>query len=198
MQWATAAHGRTASSNHHWGYPALLQMQRDVWVLLTEAGIERRQSASSLKNDAEPDRYRVSMARNELALTVLFESGLQHLADKPESYLAQPQEVQCFLSGLPAAWDETRLVTGYPGEEAVIARRKDDTWYVAGINGTDSEREIKTELSFLGKGTWRLVSFFDGDDGQQPWLIADVPEASLPSSVRCRPRGGFVLKLRKN
>ena len=37
---------------------------------------------------------------HELALTVLFESGLQHLADKPESYLAQPQEIQDFLSHL--------------------------------------------------------------------------------------------------
>ena len=40
---------------------------------------------------------------HELALTILFESGLQHLADRPESYQAQPREVQHFLSDLPAA-----------------------------------------------------------------------------------------------
>jgi hypothetical protein len=74
---------------------------------------------------------------HELALTVLFESGLQHLADKPESYLAQPQEVQDFLSRLPAVWDETRFVSGYPGESVVLARRSGSTWYIAGINGTD-------------------------------------------------------------
>lgn len=49
---------------------------------------------------------------HELALTVLFESGLQHLADKPESYFAQPKEVQEFLSNLPTVWDETHLVSG--------------------------------------------------------------------------------------
>ena len=52
---------------------------------------------------------------HELALTVLFESGLQHLADRPESYLAQPHDVQQFLSALPTVWDETRLLSGYPG-----------------------------------------------------------------------------------
>ena len=34
---------------------------------------------------------------HELALTVLYESALQHLADKPESYLVQPEKVQDFF-----------------------------------------------------------------------------------------------------
>ena len=68
---------------------------------------------------------------HELALTVLFESGLQHLADSPESFLAQPQEVQQFLGQLPTVWDETRFVCGYPGESVVLARRHGDIWYVA-------------------------------------------------------------------
>jgi hypothetical protein len=38
---------------------------------------------------------------HELALTVLFESGLQHLADRPESFLSQPSDVRQFLSELP-------------------------------------------------------------------------------------------------
>ena len=74
---------------------------------------------------------------HELALTVLYESGLQHLADRPESYLSQPKEVQDFLSSLPAAWDETRLIAGYPGEYVIMARRSGKKWYLAGINGTD-------------------------------------------------------------
>lgn len=60
----------------------------------------------------------------ELALTVLFESGLPHLADHPESFLEQPQPVRDFLSRLPAAWDETRYVSGYPGQSAVPASRR--------------------------------------------------------------------------
>lgn len=41
---------------------------------------------------------------HELALTVLYESGIQHLADRPESFLSQPAEIRDFLTALPAAW----------------------------------------------------------------------------------------------
>jgi len=122
---------------------------------------------------------------HELALTVLFESGLQHLADRPESFLAQPAEVQQFLSRLPAAWDETRLVSGYPGESVVMARRHGKTWYVAGINGTDREMTLKTPLDFIPQG--RATLFADGT----PWTVTSP--RTLPQSVSCKPRGGFVL-----
>ena len=87
---------------------------------------------------------------HELALTVLFESGLQHLADKPESFYAQPEEVQEFLSTLPNVWDETRFISGYPGESVVIARRSGNVWYVAGINGTDEEKMVQTTTGISG------------------------------------------------
>ena len=128
---------------------------------------------------------------HELALTVLFESGLQHLADKPESYLAQPQEVQDFFSHLPAVWDETRFISGYPGESVVLARRSGDTWYIAGINGTDEPKALPL-LSRRGLG-WsdqpHITTFLDA--GDRAWKI--LSEGSeLPEKVVCRPRGGFV------
>jgi hypothetical protein len=128
---------------------------------------------------------------HELALTVLFESGLQHLADKPESYLAQPQEVQDFFSHLPSVWDETRFVSGYPGESVVLARRSGDTWYIAGINGTDEPKALPL-LSRRGQG-WsdlpHITAFLDA--GDRAWKIQSEG-AKLPEKVVCRPRGGFV------
>ena len=122
---------------------------------------------------------------HELALTVLFESGLQHLADKPESYFAQPQEVQDFFSHLPAVWDETRFVSGYPGESVVLARRSGDTWYIAGINGTDEQKEL-----IVKQVEGSTVSAFL-DAGDRAWRI--LPKGSeLPEKIICRPRGGFV------
>ena len=137
---------------------------------------------------------------HELALTVLFESGLQHLADKPESYLAQPQEVQDFLSRLPAVWDETRFVSGYPGESVVLARRSGSTWYIAGINGTDEEKKLALPLEGIlspsrlhAPSTSGISAFLD--DGERAWKI--LPEVSqMPASVTCRPRGGFVYIVR--
>ena len=126
---------------------------------------------------------------HELALTVLFESGLQHLADRPESFYAQPEAVQHFLSQLPAAWDETRYVSGYPGESAVLARRCGDTWYVAGVNGKDEEQVLATPLDFIAGGEATL--FADGD----PWQVTHP--ATLPKQLTCKPRGGFVLVVKK-
>ncbi len=128
---------------------------------------------------------------HELALTVLYESGLQHLADRPESFLAQPAEVQQFLSHLPNVWDDTRYVTGYPGESAVLARRSGDTWYVAGINGTDEEQTISIPLKGIVKKAKNIYLFADSNDKNSPWNI--TTERRLPSAITCQPRGGFVL-----
>ena len=59
---------------------------------------------------------------HELALTALFESGIQHMPDKPETYYTLPKEVKNILMHLPAAWDDTKLLSGYPGTEVVLAR----------------------------------------------------------------------------
>ena len=126
---------------------------------------------------------------HELALTVLFESGLQHLADRPESFLSQPQTVQDFLGRLPAAWDETRLVSGYPGKNVVMARRSGNTWYIAGINGTDETCTLNCDLGFIG--TYKHATLFaDSNDNASPWQITTTRQ--LPAEITCQPRGGFV------
>ena len=51
--------------NKRWGYPALLQPSDKVFALITEAGIERYNSASSLNNDRNKEEYRVVMDENQ-------------------------------------------------------------------------------------------------------------------------------------
>ena len=134
---------------------------------------------------------------HELALTVLYESALQHLADKPESYLAQPQAVQDFFGQLPTVWDETRYVSGYPGESAVLARRSGHTWYVAGINGTDHQQVLQLDLSFITGSHHQVQTFADADAtqwqlaGTKDWLITTGNQ--IPRQMVCQPRGGFVM-----
>ena len=129
----------------------------------------------------------ITSKAHELALTVLFESGLQHLADKPESYLAQPQAVQDFFTELPTVWDETRFVSGCPGKSAVLARRFGHSWYVAGINGLDEAQTFSLDLSFI-KSADKIQYFADAPDGS--WAITNID--SFPTQLTCQPRGGFV------
>lgn len=139
---------------------------------------------------------------HELALTVLFESGLQHLADRPESLLAQPEQVRSFFTNLPAAWDETRFVSGYPGESCVLARRSGKTWYVAGINGTDAPKVLTAPLDFVKGKKHKVTLFADGEiestkqtatlkTTDSPWAISTV--SKLPAVIPCKARGGFVM-----
>ena len=128
---------------------------------------------------------------HELALTALFESGVQHLADRPESFLAQPQEVKDYLSNLPTAWDETLLLSGYPGQDVVMARRKGSVWYVAGINGTDEARTLSFSTKRMKKLGKQVLSFEDSGDKQQPWSIQTKVTQKL-YNISCQPRGGFV------
>ena len=137
---------------------------------------------------------------HELALTVLYESALQHLADRPESYLAQPQQVQDFFGQLPTVWDETRFVSGYPGESVVMARRNGSTWYVAGINGTNEKKTLDVDLSFIEGSAHSVQTFADADatkyqlTADKDWLITRGNQ--IPRQMECQPRGGFVLVIK--
>ena len=75
--------------------------------------------------DKDPSKAkRVTSLGHELALSVVFECGIQHFADRAKSYLAQPDYVIDFLKEVPVAWDNSYLIDGYPGEYSIIARKK--------------------------------------------------------------------------
>lgn len=126
----------------------------------------------------------------ELALPVLFVSGIQHFAETPEGMSHMPDYVKAFLREVPAAWDETRFIDGYPGKLAVIARRSGTRWYVAGINGEDREKQLSLNLSFLedrGQGT--LIS--DGEEEDS--FLQEKIASQKATPVTLKPHGGFVM-----
>lgn len=118
------------------------------------------------------------------------------MPDRPESYRALPQSVKDLLTALPTAWDETRFVTGYPGECAVIARRKNDVWYIAGINGTDSQMDFTLDIAQYEGQKGSVTLFADGDTPEEFDIREiDMKQENNALSVGCLPRGGFVIKV---
>ncbi|WP_129668540.1 glycoside hydrolase family 97 protein [Phytoactinopolyspora endophytica] len=102
---------------------------------------------------------------HELALSVVFESGWQHFADSIESYAERPI-VEEFLDTVPTVWDDTKLVTGRPGELVVMARRDGDRWFLGGI-AAGLARRVTIDLDFLEAGGnygLRLVEDAADDD----------------------------------
>ena len=122
------------------------------------------------------------------------------MADRPEAYLGLPLPVKDLLSGLPSAWDDTRLLAGYPGQFAVIARRSGDTWYIAGINGTEQELTVDPDFSRIGTSIVLETLITDRGsapgNGSTPGNGFNV-EYSTPAAPLTLPaRGGFVAVVR--
>ena len=83
----------------------------------------------------------------ELALSVLFTSGIQHYAEIPEGMAKAPAYVQDFLRDVPASWDDVKFIDGFPGQYVVIARRAGKRWWIAGINADREPRKVKLDFS---------------------------------------------------
>ncbi|HPS13585.1 MAG TPA: glycoside hydrolase family 97 catalytic domain-containing protein, partial [Prolixibacteraceae bacterium] len=133
---------------------------------------------------------------HELALSVIFESGIQHLADRPEGYYELPNAARWFLKIVPNTWDDTKLIDGYPGKFTVMARRKGADWYVAGINSGRWEKNQKLDFSFLPEGTtYKLTLIADGKHDKTFSVKFAVVDNKTTLEVNMLRRGGFAASL---
>jgi hypothetical protein len=129
----------------------------------------------------------------ELALAVLFQSGIQHYAEIPEGMHEQPGYVIDFLKQIPVSWDDIRFIGGYPGRYAIIARKSGNRWFVAGINAAKESGSFNLNLSDLSaKGTGILIT--DGNTNRS-FSKKEVTLENGLMNLTIKPSGGFVLYL---
>ena len=130
---------------------------------------------------------------HELALSVVFESGIQHLADRPAGYRALPPVARDFLKNVPVAWDDTVLLDGYPGRNIVVARRKGTSWYVGGLNAEAEARVQKLKFDFLSdKTTYQLTLISDGKAVREFDSREMEVDCSESIDINLLGRGGFA------
>ena len=110
-----------------------------------------------------PNSASIGTRAYQLALFVIFESGLQMLADNPTLYYRN-EDCTRFITSVPVTWDETVALEAKAGEYAIIAKRKGDKWFIGGMtNNGQTEREFAVKLDFLKKDrTYQMTSFEDG------------------------------------
>lgn len=124
----------------------------------------------------------------QLALPVLFYSGIQHLVTTPEQMEKVPEYVREYLRHLPGQWDESRFLDGFPGKYIVIARRSADRWYVAGVNAESQTKNLKLDLSFIGQATGRLIM-----DGKTSRTFERFPVSAAVTELAVLPSAGFIM-----
>ncbi len=133
-----------------------------------------------------PPRRNTSDA-HELALSVVYESGIQNFSGSIDAYRARP-EAQRFLDQVPTVWDDTRLLAGSPGDSAVFARRAGDRWFLGG-GYAGPARTAPVPLTLPG-GRWLVDLVTDGPTG----LVRQqrVVDAGTTMAVGIAQDGGFA------
>ena len=144
-----------------------------------------------------PNSASIGTRAYQLALFVVFESGLQMLADNPTLYYRNNDCTE-FITSVPVTWDETRAIEAVPGQYVIVAKRKGDTWYVGGItNGAEKHREFTLKTDFLQPGQkYTMTSFEDGINAHRQAMdyrrkIRQVDSTSqIPVKMACN--GGWT------
>ncbi|MBS1598016.1 MAG: glycoside hydrolase family 97 protein [Bacteroidetes bacterium] len=101
-----------------------------------------------------------------LAMYVVLENYLGMVCDYPSAYEGQPGFE--FLKEVPTVWDETKVLDAKVGEYIVIARRKNNDWYIGAITNHEM-RQLTLPFDFLREGQYNVDIYTDaGDVGKDP------------------------------
>lgn len=126
-----------------------------------------------------------------LATAVLFQSSVQHFALAPNNSNDAPSWAIDFMKNVPTTWDETVFIDGYPGKYAVLARRKGDKWYIAGINAENDNKKIKVSLPMVKSGA-QLQIYADNSSLQGDVMSSKLSKNNIVD-IQMPKNGGFVI-----
>ena len=135
-----------------------------------------------------PNIKRKTTGAFELALSVIFQSGIQHFAESPEGMALVPDYIKTYLQDLPSSWTDTKLIEGYPGKYVVMARKSGSKWYISGINGELNPKTIQIDLTAFGG---RKATIYTDGKGESIFETRDIQLNS--TSIEMKPFGGFVI-----
>jgi alpha-glucosidase len=133
-----------------------------------------------------------------LAMYVVLQNPLGMVCDYPAAY--EGQQGFEFIKEVPTNWDETKVIDAKLDQYVVIARKKNDDWFVGSINN-HSPREIALPLSFLDDGEFAAEIFSDAEDvNKYPNHVKKENKTVTKKdilNIRLASGGGMAISLRK-
>lgn len=136
---------------------------------------------------------------HQLAMFIAYESPIQMFSGNPSD--AYPEiALTTYLASLHTTWDDTKVLDAKLGDYLIIARKKENDWYLAAL--TDwTAREMKVDLSFLAGGKYRAFSCEDGinaiKDASDYRMGYELVDNTKTLTIKMAPGGGYVVKLIK-
>lgn len=130
---------------------------------------------------------------HQLALSITYESGIQHFADSINMY--EGWKGTDFLRMVPATWDDLKVVEGFPGDYVTIARKTGDDWFIGSI--TVAARTATIPLDFLGSGNYTAYIYKDGASGDFLDISQMVVTNNSTLTIPMLATGGCAIRISK-
>ena len=137
---------------------------------------------------------------HQLAMFVIYDSPIQIFSGNPSQGYFEPSFME-LLGSIPTGWDETIVLDAKIGEYIVTARKKNNDWYIAGMNNWNAREQI-INLDFLDGSNYNATICIDGINAEKFAADYSISQSTLNKndkiSIKSAPGGGFLLKLSKN
>ncbi len=136
---------------------------------------------------------------HQLAASLVFYSPLQTIFwyDTPALYGGEP-EIKWF-EDLQTTFDDSRVLSGYPGKSIVMARRKGAEWFIGAMTNNDGSIET-VDLSFLEPGKKYTAEIYtDGGEKIKTKTHVKCETRTVTSKDKLKfelmPRGGAAMRI---
>ena len=139
------------------------------------------------------DRRRNTTVSHQIASIAIFTAPLLTIATNPETILKSP--AVDVIKSVPPVWDETIVLPDSEiGELAVYARRKENTWFLAVMNGLQP-KTLHVPLSFLGQGEYKAVLVRDNQTDDAAVEMENTTRKRSDSlDISLRAGGGLLAR----
>jgi alpha-glucosidase len=137
------------------------------------------------------ERRKETSWSHQIASAVILTSPVLIYGAHPRNILENPAVE--LIKSIPSIWDETIALSGCEiGELAAFARRRENVWFLAIMNGPVSKR-MQVPLSFLGRREYEASLIRDLPDSPAAVKLERAKANQKQSLlVELRPAGGFV------
>ena len=148
------------------------------------------------------DRRLRTTHAHQLAASMVFYSPLQTVFwyDRPQ--MAHDEPELTWFDNLRTTWDESRVLSGRPGEHIVMARRSGTTWYVGAMTGNEA-RNLDIDLRTILQTGKRYTLYAYEDDpavatqthGRCSSRTLRLTSKSRPLHISLLPSGGAAFRI---
>ena len=132
---------------------------------------------------------------HQLALAAINFGPLQYLNwyDRPESHVDRAETE--FWKDMPTVWDDTRVVSGTPGEFVVVARRKGSDWWIGAVTNTEA-RPMQVPLDFLATDAALTADIYEDTADKGIAKRSEPVTRTTTLKLALRASGGAAIHVR--